>query len=1012
MPNKQANSTHKKNRVIKLKDTGRYIFMGFLAAAVPCGRAGDFPTPFNTENPKNVLTSPADALAKIQAPQGFKVSLLASEPEVQNPIAITTDERGRLWVAENYTYAESGISFDLRLRDRIVVLEDTKHNGHFDKRTVFWDGAQRLTSIEAGFGGVWALCSPRLVFIPDRNGDLVPDGPPEVVLDGWNDFEVQHNIVNGLKWGPDGWLYGRHGIQANSLVGKPGTPAAQRQKLNCCIWRFHPTRKVFEVVCQGTTNPWGMDWNEVGEAFFINTVIGHLWQVIPGAHYKRMYGEDFDPHVYELIDQHADHYHWDSKTKWTDSRGGVANDFGGGHAHVGLMIYQGSNWPEWYRNTLFTVNMHGLRLNNDVLVRSGSGYVGHHTNDFLLFNDSWFRGVEVLGAPDGGAYIADWCDTGECHEHDGVHRTSGRIYEVNYGDKTQQSESDISGASDEELVTLEFKENDWFARQARRLLQERATSGRDLSAAHGSLRKMFEEQTAIPLKVRAMWALATSGGASPDWLLKQLSHPSENVRVWSLRFLTDEGSVPAPVVRECLRLAREDKSAFVRLALASTLQRLSPQDRLALARPLLAHTEDANDHNLPLMYWYGIEPLAREQLEAFGELEWQTQIPLLRRFIARRVTEDIERNRVAVNRLLEAAATNSASGARTDILRGMSEALKGWRKAPKPAAWDTVAKGLLDSPDAQVRQFAGELGVVFGDGRAVEDLRRVALDNSAEPMSRRVALQSLIASRSPDLLPVLSQLLGDRNLASTAVLGLANFDDPALAGKLLDRYKSFRSEVKPDVIAMLVSRAAFARLLLDALDFGKVPRQDISAYNARQIHSLNDPELSKRLAEVWGEFRQTSEDKQAKMTAWKSKLTPDRIKAANLQRGHDVFIKTCAVCHRLYGEGALIGPDLTGSGRADLGYLLENILDPSAVVGADYKMSVIEMKDDRIVTGIVGNQKEHTVTVHTPTEQIEVQRQDVQSIRASNFSLMPDGLLDSLSESEVTDLIAYLMNKQ
>jgi putative membrane-bound dehydrogenase-like protein len=995
----------------KLKHTNRWFILGFLAAGLHCARSADFPTPFNTENPKNVLTSPADALAKIKAPPGFKVSLLASEPEVQNPIAITTDEKGRLWVAENYTYAESGVSFELRLRDRIVVFEDTKHNGHFDKRTIFWDGAQRLTSIEVGFGGVWALCSPRLVFIPDRNGDLVPDGPPEVVLDGWNDFEVQHNIVNGLKWGPDGWLYGRHGIQANSLVGKPGTPAAQRKNLNCCIWRFHPTRKVFEVVCQGTTNPWGMDWNEVGEAFFINTVIGHLWEVIPGAHYKRMYGEDFNPHVYEMIDQHADHLHWDSRTKWSESRGGVANDFGGGHAHVGLLIYQGGNWPERYRNTLFTVNMHGLRLNNDLLVRSGSGYVGRHTNDFVLFNDPWFRGVEVLGAPDGGAYIADWCDTGECHEHDGVHRTSGRIYEVTYGDKETATNSDISRASDQELAKLQLQENVWFSRQARRLLQERATAGRDLSAAHASLRQSFEQQAAIPMKLRAMWALATSGGATSDWLLKQLSHPSENVRVWALRFLTDEGSVPAPVVQECLRLAREDKSAFVRLALASTLQRLPPQERLALARPLLVHAEDASDHNLPLMYWYGIEPLAKEQPGAFAELEWQTQVPLLRRFIARRITEDIERNPAAVNRFLESAATNSAP-AQEDILRGMSEALKGWRKAPKPQAWDTVAKGLLDHPDAQVRQYAGELGVVFGDGRAVDELRRLALDNTAGPMNRRVALESLIASRSPDLLPVLSQLLGDRTLASTAVLGLANFDDPALAGQLLEKYKSFRTEVKPDVIATLVSRASFARPLLEAVAAGKVPRQDISAYNARQIHSLNDSELNKKLAEVWGEFRPASEDKQAKMSAWKSKLTPDRIKAADLQRGHDVFQKNCGVCHRLYGEGAFIGPDLTGSGRSDLGYLLENILDPSAVVGADYKMSIVEMKDDRILTGIVGNQKEHTLTVQTPTEKLVVQREDFQSIRASNFSLMPDGLLDSLSEGEVTDLIAYLMNKQ
>ena len=184
------------------------LFQIALAAAPPT--KAPFPIPFNTEDTNHILTPPMQSLAKIKAPAGFDVTLFAAEPDVQNPIAITTDDRGRLWVAENYTYAEHG--FEMSLRDRIIVLEDTHHTGHFDKRTVFWDGAQKLTSIEVGFGGVWALCAPRLLFIPDRDGDLVPDSEPEVLLDGWEDQEVHHNIVNGLRWGRDGWLYRRQEI--------------------------------------------------------------------------------------------------------------------------------------------------------------------------------------------------------------------------------------------------------------------------------------------------------------------------------------------------------------------------------------------------------------------------------------------------------------------------------------------------------------------------------------------------------------------------------------------------------------------------------------------------------------------------------------------------------------------------------------------------------------------------------------------------------------------------------
>src|SRR5262245_1056437 len=205
------------------------------------------------------------------------------------------------------------------------------------------------------------------------------------------------------------------------------------------------------------------------------------------------------------------------------------------------MIYLGDNWPERYRDTALTVNLHGLRLNNDWLTRSGSGYVGKHTNDLFYFNDQWFRGIELVYGPDGGVYVADWSDTGECHENDGVHRTSGRIYKLTYSTPKPFSIGDLSKLRNDELVRLQLHKNDWFVRKARRLLQERAAAGQNLAAAHSQLLKLFDEQTDPTRKLRAMWALATSGGATQAWLLSQLRAPNEHVRVWAIRFLTDSG---------------------------------------------------------------------------------------------------------------------------------------------------------------------------------------------------------------------------------------------------------------------------------------------------------------------------------------------------------------------------------------------------------------------------------------------------------------------------------------
>src|SRR5437588_4047450 len=413
--------------------------------------ASEFPVPYNSEPDKSKPMPATEAAAKLRLPPGFKATVFAAEPDVQNPIAMAWDARGRLWVAENYTYAERAKKFDLNLRDRILIFEDKDADGRFDTRTVFTDEVQMLTSIEVGRGGLWVMCPPQVLFIPDRNGDDVPDGAPEIVLDGFTvPPENYHNFANGLRFGPDGWLYGRCGASSPGEIGVPSTPEEKRIPLRGTVWRYDPKRRVVEALSCGTTNPWGHDWNEHGELFFINTVNGHLWHDFAGAHFDRPHTIDPNPRAYALIDQHADHWHFDTASGWQKSRDGAANDLGGGHAHIGMMIYQGDNWPAEYRGHLFTLNLHGRRANQEILERTGSGYVGEHAPDFFIAGDPWFRGMELSYGPDGGVFVLDWSDTGECHEYTGVHRTSGRIYKITYegeGTGSAVAQGDEAGAS-------------------------------------------------------------------------------------------------------------------------------------------------------------------------------------------------------------------------------------------------------------------------------------------------------------------------------------------------------------------------------------------------------------------------------------------------------------------------------------------------------------------------------------------------------------------------------------
>ena len=586
----------------------------------------------NTQNTNDHPLKPLDALKKITLPPGFNITLFAGEPDVMQPIAFDIDDRGRLWVVECFSYPD----FKKQDSDRIVIYEDTDNDGRFDKRTVFYDKGHRLSGIAVGFGGVWVTSAPNLLFIP-AGADDQPAGPPVPVLEGFT-LKAGHNMVNGLAWGPDGWLYGRHGITTFSEVKPVGAPESERVKLSCSIWRYHPVRKTFEVVAHGTTNPWGHDWDDEGQLFFSNNVIGHLWHVLPGAHYKRMFGEDFNPYVYGLMDSTSDHLHWAGQD-WGKSRAGQGA-LGGGHSHCGAMIYLGDNWPAEYRGAMFMGNIHGNRVLYDTLERKGSGYTGRHGTNFLMANDPWFRAVSMVYGPDGGVFVTDWNDLGECHDSDGVYRTSGRIYKITYGTPRPPAHPDLTKLADAELVKLQLHQNDWFVRHARRLLQERAANGKLSPRTRPALVKMFNENPEVPRKLRALWALHGMGAAETQWLEEQLNHPSEHVRWWAVQLLVEGRAPTADALKKFQHLARNDASPLVRLALASALQRLALADRWKIAEGLAAHEADGADQNLPLMIWYAVEPLVPADRAKAVQLMGQCKLALVRQNIARRLAQN------------------------------------------------------------------------------------------------------------------------------------------------------------------------------------------------------------------------------------------------------------------------------------------------------------------------------------------------------------------------------------
>lgn len=986
--------------------------------------AGEFPAPHDSE-PIQGLSTPAEALASFRMPEGFQISLFAAEPEVMNPIASTWDHRGRLWVAENFTYAERTVRFETALRDRILVLEDRDRDGTSDHRKVFIDTLQTLTSVEVGRGGVWAMCPPQLLFIPDRNGDLVPDGAPEVVLDGFTVADANyHNFANGLRWGPDGWLYGRCGHSCPGNIGRPGTPDEQRQQIEGGIWRYHPDVGTIEVLTHGTTNPWGHDWDEHGQLFFINTVNGHLWHGIPGAHFKESFGADPNPGVYERLDMHADHWHFDTSGSWTASRNGKADAFGGGHAHVGMMIYQADHWPESFLGRLFTLNMHGYRANVERLERHGSGYLARHQQDVFHTSDSWFRGIDLSQGPDGSVYVLDWSDAGECHEHTGVHRNSGRIFRITHGQAPFPEMQGLESPHAASVARLVRHPNVWYSRQLLRRVDDWKHEGQhDLSDFIPVLHSMTRDarETTV-VRLRALWILNRLGALTTESQSELLEADREHLRVWGIRFLTDSmplDGILGPrstgesqlltkdLMAQFQRLAREDVSGLVRLTLASTLQRLPVAQRDELARDLASRTEDSTDHNMPSMVWYGIIPLLEKEPASLLNIAATTHWTDLQRWIARGLAAQILEQPKVLDRLFQWAVTATPS-ARQAVLQGTREGLEGWRKAPTPASWNALVRAVGQPRDAVLAALMQDLGALFGDGRALARIREVALDNQADFGMRKAALETLIENRPDDLRQICESLINTRHLNSVAIKGLALYNDASIGELLASRFKRFYPPERPAVMEILVSRPDWAASLLKHMGDGRIERSDLSAFQARQIRALGREDLSTQLARVWGEVRESDADKKQLMADLRRSLTRERLASANLANGRQLFNMVCASCHVMYGEGGKVGPDLTGSGRADLDYLIENIADPGAVVSADYRMITLEHRDGRVLTGIVSRETPRTLHLMQATGEIVVEKSEVLSREVSQSSMMPDGLLTALNSEQVRDLIAYL----
>lgn len=961
-------------------------------------------------------TPAARAVKIFQVRPGFEMELLAAEPAVQQPLYMSFDHRGRLWVVQYLQYPFPAglkvIKYDQYLRavfdkvpppppnhipgaDKITVFEDTNGDGSYDKVKDVITGLNIVSSVVTGRGGIWVLNPPYLLFYPDRNGDDVPDGEPEVCLSGFG-LEDTHSVANSLRWGPDGWLYGANGSTTTGTVSSAATKNVSFK--GQMIWRYHPDTKVFEIFAEGGGNTFSLEMDAVGRVFSgTNAGSTRGMHYVQGGYAEKNWGKHGP-----LTNPYAFGYYGHMKHQGLNER--FSQTF---------MIYEGGKFPGEYDHTVISANSLHNRVTASTLLNDTSSYRTIDLDPLVTTPDRWFRPVDIKLGPDGAVYLADWYDSRLTHvdPRDNWHKSSGRLYRLKAAGAKPLAPFDLSKSSNAELLAYLGHENRWFREHAVAVLGER--QGKSVVPQLARL----AQDAKNPHALEALWALNLCGGLSGDLAAELLEHPSQHVRRWTVRLLGDDRQVSSPLAAQLARLAASEPEVQIRSQLASSAKRLPAEQGLPIAQALAARSEDLDDMHLPLLIWWAIEAQCESHPDAvlhlFSDASFW-RLPIVERYVVERVMQRFataggERDLQNCAQLLSLSPNPELSA---KLMSGLLEAFRGRKMTGLPpslaAALDKHQKSLGESDLA--------LGLRLGKADAVDKALKFILDEKADKPLRLSYIEILGQINQPRAVPELLKLLGATRYHSvkrTALEALMQYDDPTIGPKLARLYHGALPDeqgVRSTAQRVLASRKTWAKDLLGEVQASRVSPREIPLDIVQQIKLHHDAELDKIVEKHWGKVRESTPKEKLEQIAKIALLV--RQRDGDAAAGKAIFTKTCAVCHKLFGEGGQTGPELTGYERDNLGFLLPAIVDPSLAIREEFTNFLIVTTDGRTLTGLIDKQDARTVTLRGANNQTTlVNREDIDTLQALTTSIMPENILQPLSEQDLKNLFAYVLSR-
>jgi putative membrane-bound dehydrogenase-like protein len=1009
--------------------------------------------PHAQDKPPGPALSPEDAIKAMKVPDGFTVELVAAEPDIVNPVAMHIDEKGRFWITESLEYPRRSPGPG---KDRVKVIE-VGDDGKAKKVTTVIEGLNIPSGIAVGHGGVWVGNSPDILFYPIEDFDNLKLGKPQVVVTGFGRDDT-HELPNAFTWGPDGYLYGLNGVFNPSHVKQNG----KEWKFTCAMWRIHPRTKEFDIFCEGTSNPWGIAFNDNGDAFISACVIDHLWHLTQTGYYIRQ-GGPYPPFTWPM---HSIVKHKHQKA-----------------AYCGICWFDSDAYPEEYRKKLYMGNIHGNCINCDMLEKDGSTYFAKPGllpsppvlrgrgaggegdkapgsgakvpasdsnpltpalspgvpgerekkqlgvgpgNDFLVANDAWFMPVAQKVGPDGSMYILDWYDRYHCYQDanrdpKGIDRLKGRLYRVRYKDTPRAAEFNLQKESDEKLVERLESKNIFYRESAQRVLSERLIRARNDGRVPAvglqmALTKLLLPNADAQSRRHAFWTLCSwpdpinAFGFEDPWL-----------NSWAIR--VNSTRTPSKQYLDFVHKQVESNSPDVLLQVAIASRAIEAP----LAVPLLLKVLNncGTDKLIPHIVWQNLHPLLEERSGDFLnqvaklDLEKSPNVLNLMPRVVDRVLAAKKKDPQALASLVAVLAGSPNSRESCAKVLGMLGAkvqtgeLAGDNLKTLEAKLLPVVKKLQNGSNIALALEATFLGAALRDEDSVLAAREILAAAKQPDGARLKSLDSLIAAGDAAVLERVKTILGDSKASPAGFRGailasLGKLDSPAVAGVVIERYPSLEPELQPKAIELLTERPAWAAQLLAEIEAKKIPPSAVNVNQVRKILAKNDPAMKKQVEAIWGTIRESRNPQREKVVAQMREVI--RKTPGDAAKGQLIFKKLCAQCHKLHGEGAEVGPDITGNGRSDYEQLLSNVFDPSLVIGQGYKQTNVVTNDGKVLNGLLVEDSPQRVVLKTQGGKIEtIARGNVEEVATIPLSYMPEDVERQLSSQEIADLFALLV---